>query len=294
VRPLAVIAVVVVGFVALSLWTFWLAVRPFRIAVPGAPAEFGLRAEDLRITVDDGVVLAAWLIPARGVSDSKDAPVVLLLHGYPAEKSDLLPIAAALHDRFTTVLVDFRYFGESGGRATTLGYRERHDISRVIDQLAIRGITHVGIFGYSLGGAVALLAAAEDPRIAAVAAWAPFSDLRTLARELYAIFWVSKYPFVELMRVWARLFLGADITSASPAEAAARLRIPVLLLASRDDEQIPFAHAERLRAALAANPRAEFAFGRGLHNERIENLERRLESFFLTHLRVRPGAPGAP
>jgi pimeloyl-ACP methyl ester carboxylesterase len=219
---------------------------------------------------------------------------VLLLHGYPAEKADLLPTTAALHDRFTTVLVDFRYFGESGGRATTLGYRERHDISRVIDQLAIRGITRVGVFGYSLGGAVGLLAAADDPRIAAVAAWAPFSDLQVLAQELYAIFWVLKYPFVELMRGWAWLFLGADITSASPAAAAARLRIPVLIFASRDDEQIPFAHAERLRAALADNPHAEFAFGRGLHNERIENLERRLESFFLTHLRARAGAPGDP
>jgi fermentation-respiration switch protein FrsA (DUF1100 family) len=89
------------------------------------------------------------------------------------------------------------------------------------------------------------------------------------------------------MRVWARLFLGADITSASPAAAAARLDIPVLLFASRDDEQIPFAHAERLRTALANNPRTEFVFGRGLHNERIEDLERRLESFFLAHLSAR-------
>ena len=33
----------------------------------------------------------------------------------------------------------------------------------------------------------------------AVAAWAPFADLRVLARDLYGMFWVLKYPFVELL-----------------------------------------------------------------------------------------------
>jgi dienelactone hydrolase len=140
------------------------------------------------------------------------------------------------------------------------------------------------VFGYSLGGAVALLAAAEDARIGAVVAWAPFADLRVLGRDVYRIFWVAKYPLVELMVLWGWIVAGADITRPAPEAAAARLTIPVLIAASRDDEQIPFAHAERLRQALAANPRAEFEFGRGLHNERFENFERRVFDFFRTHL----------
>jgi fermentation-respiration switch protein FrsA (DUF1100 family) len=66
--------------------------------------------------------------------------------------------------------------------------------------------------------------------------------------------------------------------------AAARLTIPVQLWASRDDDQIPFTHAERLQRALAGNPRAEFQFGRGLHNERATDFERRLVEFFATTL----------
>jgi dipeptidyl aminopeptidase/acylaminoacyl peptidase len=295
-KVMCYVAVLIAGIVAVSLWSFWLAVRPPRIAVPGTPREYGLPFEDVTIPTRDGIRLAGWLIPrpaaARAGAASRieaaslaDTPAVILLHGYPAEKADMLPIAAALHGEFTTLLVDLRYFGNSEGRATTLGYRERLDVVGAVDVLARRGVSAVGVFGYSLGGAVAILGAAEDPRIRAVVAYAPFSDLRVLGRDVYRIFWLAKYPLVELMLVWSRLFLGADISRPSPATAAATLTIPVLVMASRQDEQIPFAHAERLAAALGHNPRAEFQFGRGRHNDRAPDFERRVAEFFGKHLR---------
>jgi uncharacterized protein len=276
--------------VTMSVWSFWLAVRPPRLVLPATPGDYGLPAEDVAIETRDGVRLAAWLVPrapARPTPGDGSAigAAVILLHGYPAEKADLLPMAAALHDDLTTLLVDLRYFGRSEGRATTLGHRERFDLVHAVDTLAARGFVRIGVFGYSLGGAIAILGAAEDPRIRAVAAYAPFSDLRVLGRDVYRIFWIAKYPLVELMLVWSRLFLGADISRPSPATAAAALRIPVLLVASRDDEQIPFHHAERLAAALAGNPLAEIQFGRGLHNERAPDFERRLAEFFDKRLR---------
>jgi pimeloyl-ACP methyl ester carboxylesterase len=272
------------ALLAFSLWTFWMAVRPPRLAIAGTPAQYRLAAESLTIAARDGVSLAAWLVPAVPPRPPAETPVIVLLHGYPANKADLLPIAGALHGRFAVLLVDFRYFGDSGGGATTLGFRERDDVRRVVDALAARGYTRIGAFGYSLGGAGALLAAADDPRIRAVAAWAPFADLRVLGREIYGVFGPLKYPLVELMVLWGRVFLGGDITRPSPETAAARLAIPVQLWASRDDEEIPFAHAERLRRALAKNPRAEFHFGRGGHNERAKDFERVLAEFFARSL----------
>jgi fermentation-respiration switch protein FrsA (DUF1100 family) len=133
---------------------------------------------------------------------------------------------------------------------------------------------------------VGLLAAADEPRIRAVAAYAAFADLRLLGLELYAYLWPLRDPFVRLLRLWARLFLGADVTRPSPAEAAARLDIPVLLIHSRGDEQIPFVHAERLRQALAANRAADFVFvDRARHGELGHDLERRVADFFTEHLR---------
>jgi len=273
---------VVAGVLIASLASFALAVRPPRVAVPLRPDDYRLAVERVEIRTNDGVRLAGWFLPRPG------APAVILLHGYPAEKADLLPIASGLAPQFATLLVDQRYFGDSGGRATTLGFREREDLKRMLDFLDSRGAPAVGVFGFSLGGAVALLTAAEDPRIRAIVAYAPFSDLRTLGRELYGWMWVGRYPFVEAMLLWSRLLFGADITRPSPAEAAARLAVPVLLVHSRADEQIPFRHAERLRAALAGNPKAEFEFmDRGRHGELGAGFEARMARFFRQALNAR-------
>lgn len=269
-----------------TLASFWLAVHPPRIAVPLRPSEVGLVVEDVRVQAADGVTLAGWRVPRPG------APAVVLLHGYPAEKADLLPFAAALAPRFEVILMDLRYFGASGGRVTTFGLRERDDLRRTIDLVLARGAPAVGVFGFSLGGAVALLAAAEDPRIAAVAAYAPFADLRALGHDLYAWMWLARYPFVWLMTAWGRLLLGVDLGAVSPATAAARVAVPVLVLHSRLDEQIPLAHAERLRAALADNARAEVAvLDLGRHGELSPGFIARVAAFFQRHLGDAPTPP---
>ncbi|HEU4370135.1 MAG TPA: alpha/beta fold hydrolase [Methylomirabilota bacterium] len=274
-KPALYAALVLAVFLLASLGSFWLAVRPPRLSIPLRPEDYRLTVEAVRIRADDGVRLAGWFVPRAG------APAIVLLHGYPAEKADLLPLATALAPEFAALLVDHRYFGDSEGGATTLGFRERRDLTRVLDFLEARGAPVVGVFGLSLGGAVALLTAAEDPRIRAVAAYAPFADLKTLGHELYAWMWLARYPFVEAMLLWSRLVFGADISHPTPAGAAARLRVPVLLVHSRADEQIPFRHAQRLRAALAGNAQAEFEFlDRGRHGELPAGFEGRLARFF--------------
>ncbi len=262
-----------------SLLAFAMAVRPPRIPIDLRPADVGLAVEEVTIRTADGLQLAAWLAVRPG------RPAVILLHGYPANKRDLLPLAAALHRHFTVLLLDLRYFGDSEGRATTLGYRERDDVKRTLDVLEARALGPVGVFGFSFGGVVALLTAAEDPRIRAVAAYAPFADLRVLGRDLYAGLWLLREPLVGLMRLWATMFLGADITRPSTEQAARRLSIPVLLIHSRADDQIPFHHAERLARALAANPGARLMFGdEGYHGTLGPSLQEAVTRLFLESL----------
>jgi dipeptidyl aminopeptidase/acylaminoacyl peptidase len=62
-----------------------------------------------------------------------------------------------------------------------------------------------------------------------------------------------KYPLAQLTRLWGKLFLGIDVDTVSPVQAAAKIKIPVLLIHSTNDPVIPYEHAQTLQQALKNN-----------------------------------------
>lgn len=270
-------------FLGLSLFAFWTVVRPPKIVSGWKPDDFELPFEAHTARTADGHSIGLWLIPRRdgGAKAPEQRPVVLLLHGYPAEKGDLLPIAARLHPEFDVLLLDFRSFGESSGTVTTVGAKEVLDVRAALDFLAERGYTRVGLFGFSLGGAVALRTAAVDPRVSAVVSLESFSDLLTIGADAYRFFGPLRRPFVSLVALWARVFLGINAAEVSPVRAAAQLAVPVLLIHAEGDEEIPVAHGRRIAASLSHNPNAEIIFfpGGSLHGALPEDVWERLIHF---------------
>lgn len=271
------ILIFVVGFVAVSLWSFFIAIHPPKLQPYRTPADFDLPAENVVLTTEDDIDLSAWFIP----SESNTRQAIILLHGYPSEKSDMLSIASKLYPDFSLFLLDLRYFGESGGNFSTLGIKEQLDTKAALDFLESKGYEQIGIFGFSLGGATALMTAADDSRIDAIVSYASFSNLKTLGTETYASLFILKYPLIELMNVWVRLFLGAWVTDISPENAAQNISIPVLLIHTQKDEQITFSHAKRLQNALDKNEKALFYFPEmGLHGELPLDFDDRVKDFF--------------
>ena len=143
------------------------------------PTRWGLgAAEELAIAARDGIKLHSWLFRSPTAEAS-----VIVLHGHGGNKHTLLPLAHFLFPRYNVLLLDHRGHGESDGARTTIGYEERLDVHGAVDRLLERGLGPVGIYGMSMGGATAILAAAEDPRIAAVVADSPFARLRWAVQQ---------------------------------------------------------------------------------------------------------------
>jgi len=274
--------VFILSFIAISLWNFYSVTHPLRIEALFSPAQFSLPAEDITILGDDGIKLSGWLIePEHNIQKR----AIIILHGYPAEKSDMLFIAESLYPDFTLLLLDLRYFGESEGNYTTLGIKEKNDVRRAIDFLEKRGYTRIGIFGFSLGGAIGFLASAHDNRVKALASYASFSDLKTLGHDAYWRLWILKKPMVELMALWTHLFFKEPITAISPEGAARGITIPVFVSHSENDDQIPFSHALRLQVALEHNTHAEYYFwDRRAHGDLPVDFYQKLKSFFIKSL----------
>lgn len=224
---------------------FLLGIRPPKYRSRNTPADLGLPFEAVTFATADGLRLKGWLIPGK---DSR--ATILVTHGYPFDKGNILPLAAFLHPHYNVLLFDFRSFGESEGGITTVGYREQEDVRAAIRYLRGRGGVgeKIGGLGFSMGAATLLMT--DDPALRAVVADSSYADLNLLLDRVYAFFpGITKAPLVFLTRLYARVFLGLDLRKVSPVRAIAQGRRPVLLIHGEADSEIPVAHARMLFAA---------------------------------------------
>src|SRR5215211_3403336 len=162
----------------LSLYGAYQVISPRRCEHRDDPAAWGLPCEEVSFRSTDGVRLAAWFAPAPA-----SRAAIIVLHGHGGNRHTSLVYASLLYPDFSLLLPDLRGHGESEGRHTSVGYLERLDLIGAARYLASRGFERIGVLGISMGGATAILAAAESPEIHAVVADSAFAALRHAVRE---------------------------------------------------------------------------------------------------------------
>ena len=93
-----------------------------------SPSELSAGCQTIVVKCPDGATLGAWY-SNRGAG----TPLVVLFHGYAAEKSCLLPEARAFGELgMSVLLVDFRGSGDSSEAYTTIGFDEAKDVAAVM------------------------------------------------------------------------------------------------------------------------------------------------------------------
>jgi uncharacterized protein len=220
------------------------------------------------ITFDsDGHRLVGVLYLARG---HRPKPTALLLHGCPGLEKNL-DLAAALRDRGWNSLV-FHYRGCWGSAGRYDLRTVPRDVAAAVDYLASCPLVdpdRIAVVGHSMGGAAAISAAADYPRLAAVAGYGTAVRLGP-ALELGP-------DVVE--REFTRFLATTTTEFAAQAEEAAKLLDPlaaVTAIAPRplfivhgtEDRWAPVSQARELAAAAGPNCRyvevegADHAFSR--------------------------------
>lgn len=243
-----------IAILALFLISAVRALAPPRARAGPGPAHYGLPYKDVAFAAPGGPVLRGWLIIAP-----EAAATVVCLHGYPSDKSDILPVVSFLYPHFNLLLFDFRAMGESAGRFTTLGGREKDDALAALDMLERRAETAalpVAFWGYSLGGSVAIMAAAESERVEALAVDSAFASLP----EMIAAYYRPLGPVGELLAVLSRplaRLIGLD--KVRPEAVISRISSPILISHASGDPMVPADHARRLFRAAGENARLHLA-----------------------------------
>src|SRR5688572_23250349 len=239
--------------------------RPVSEPAPESCHEVTLSGADVR--------LKGWQCRAVGAR----LGTLVYLHGIADNRTSSIRVIRRFGKRgFDVVAYDSRAHGESEGEACTYGFFEKQDLRRILDTT---GPGPIVLMGVSLGAAVALQHASEDSRVTAVVAAETFSDLRTVATE--------RAPFFFTRSVIARAFEAAEkqghflVDAVSPADAAARITLPVLLIHGATDTDTGPDHSQRVFTSLRGPKRLvivpDAAHNGSLRTEVWDEIERWLD-----------------
>jgi len=259
------------------------------------PSDYGMDAQDVTFASRDGLALGGWWIPAASAARG----TVVICSGQNGSLDKDVLQAVPLHRAgFDVLLFDWRAHGRSEGNTVTLGALEQADLFGALDFLQReRGRDAVGVLGLSMGAGVALLVAAQDARIRALAldgAWPRLDGLLTGYLRQRA------FP-TPLARAVARLTLLAaalrtqyQIHRANPLDWAERVRAPALLIHGAADPFVSGAEVEALAARLGGEVEVWQVVGAG-HREAFvrcpDEYNGRVVGWFERHLTSETKAP---
>jgi uncharacterized protein len=284
---LLVLAVLVIGYLGVGLVVAAQLSAPSHQPQELTPTDVGLDYRQVSIQSTDGLELAGWWVPG-----SDPSRAVVLVSGIEGDKSDRPVLKSAsvyAGAGYGVLMIDLRAQGGSEGERVTMGYKEVRDLRGALLWLNERGFApgEVVLHGFSLGGATVLRAAPKSG-VAAVVEESAYADLPLMLRQQLPK--VSGLPsfFTPGIFVMGKLFLGIDPWAVRPEEDARRLceeGVRLLIIHSKDDEAVPFEHAERIRKAC---PEAAFwkiegyqhvgAYAHPRYRERLLNFLRTLDA----------------
>ena len=246
-----------------------------------------------------GVRCAATVYRPEGVTGP--APVIVMGHGITLTRRDGIPafarrFAATGH---SVVAFDYRHWGDSDGHPRgwfSLSRQQSDWRAAVAFARQLDGVDpdHVALWGFSMGGGMALKTAATDPRIVAVIAVCPVTDglaawlepapagtvLRMVARAVretitrrpvtmpvagrpgdFAILpapeALSGFEHVTAGRRWRNEISTSwlfPIAAFRPVTAVPRIAAPVLYQIAQHDGMLPAGQVDK---AIARTPRPE-------------------------------------
>jgi dipeptidyl aminopeptidase/acylaminoacyl peptidase len=203
----------------------------------------------------DGTLVPGYLTLPPGREDAKGLPAIVMPHGGPDTRDwwGFNWLAQFYASRgFAVLQPNFR--GSSGYGDSWFqqnGFKSwRTAIGDVLDAgrwLVTQGIdpAKLAIVGWSYGGYAALQSAATDPTVfKAVVAVAPVTDLNVLKQE--------HFHWSDFELVSNYVGYGPHLLEGSPAENAAKIKVPVLLFHGAFDRNVGIAQSKLMATRLAA------------------------------------------
>ncbi|MGI8786666.1 MAG: alpha/beta hydrolase [Pyrinomonadaceae bacterium] len=303
---LPVIVLLILAIVAAAVWLVYTVSVPPHAAYLVTPEKYGqFSTRGARVTDEtwanhDGTQSRGWLLKG-----AENAPAVILLHRYGADRSHVLDLAVKLNEatNFTVLMPDERGHGTNPAvKSSSFGGCETDDALAAIEflrglkgdnQAALVG-ENIGFYGVEMGALAALSAATKDEKVKALALDSVPAD----SDAVLALAIDKRFPFAssvtsKIARFGTRLYFydGCYRRDSACDLAKSISNRQVLLLAGLDASDLQdstnklskcFSNTTKVESKIDLNPS-----GYGITNASLEQAtayDQRVIEFFKTSL----------
>ena len=261
-----IIILIAIGSIVVSKYVLpYAIIQPPKISLDISPSELNLNFSEVDVRTIDSINLKGYWIK----TDDPPKSIVIFIHGIGGCKEHFLDLSKNLANiGIESILMDSRAHGQSEGEFCTYGYKEKEDISSVVDFIKSKNDNvPIGIWGNSMGGAIAIQALEHDTRIEFGIIESTFANLDDI---------VYDYQKAKTFNIGLKFICNMTLNEAgklaefepsqvSPLSSVQHISQPVLIAHGDADENIKFDYGKLLYENLKSTDKQFITVENGGH-----------------------------
>jgi len=263
-------------------------IQPPRVSENISSSDLNIKSSSISIITNDSIQLKGYWIKNDAIPPKS---IIIFAHGIGGCKEHFLNLSKHLLNMgIESVLIDSRAHGKSSGQYTTYGFKEKKDIAQVVDFIKKENnTTPIGIWGNSMGGAIAIQSLAYDPRIQFGIIESTFTDLRTILYDYQkaVTLGILFKPLCNIALNEAGKIADFDPHLVSPITDVQQITQPILMAHGKKDKKIKFSYGKALFKKLQTTDKQFITVENGGHFDLAEKggetYQKAIRDFLIRH-----------